>query len=257
MIIYKTTNLINAKFYIGKDEKNNPLYLGSGIILNRAIKKYGKNNFKKEILEICTDSTHLCEREIFWIKELNSIVPNGYNITNGGTGGDTFSNSPNKEKTRRKLSITSKNKIWTIESKEKSSKSRKELLKNNPYSKELKEQIQKTLFEKKLPVLEIQHEIIKLYLNPWNKIEEIRKKYKLTILLFYYILKIHNIVKIKRYSYQTVQFTKDTELNICTDYTNNISLRNLNKKYNIGTIELKRILTSNNIQIKQSGFKTK
>jgi len=44
MIIYKTTNLINGKYYIGKDKYNNPSYLGSGFILYQAIKKYGKEN---------------------------------------------------------------------------------------------------------------------------------------------------------------------------------------------------------------------
>jgi hypothetical protein len=35
MIIYKTTNLVNGKYYVGKDEKNNPEYLGSGKILEQ------------------------------------------------------------------------------------------------------------------------------------------------------------------------------------------------------------------------------
>ena len=47
MIIYKTTNLVNKKIYIGQDSKNNPEYLGSGAIVKKAIKKYGKENFKK------------------------------------------------------------------------------------------------------------------------------------------------------------------------------------------------------------------
>ena len=41
-IIYKTTNQLNGKWYIGKDEKNNPKYLDSGVLLEQAIKKYGK-----------------------------------------------------------------------------------------------------------------------------------------------------------------------------------------------------------------------
>lgn len=52
MIVYKTTNLINNKIYIGKDTHDNPKYLGSGIVLKRAIKKYGKLNFLKETIEI-------------------------------------------------------------------------------------------------------------------------------------------------------------------------------------------------------------
>lgn len=102
MVIYKTTNLINGKFYIGKDVRNLGCYLGSGKLLKRAIKKYGKHNFIKEILEVCDNPIKLEEREIFWIKELNSIE-NGYNLTEGGTGGDTFSNNPNKEEIRNKL----------------------------------------------------------------------------------------------------------------------------------------------------------
>ena len=53
MIVYKTANLVNRKTYIGKDSKNNETYYGSDKILNFAIKKYGKKNFKKEILETC------------------------------------------------------------------------------------------------------------------------------------------------------------------------------------------------------------
>jgi hypothetical protein len=50
VIIYKTTNLINNKIYIGKSNTNNSDYLGSGKRLKLAIKKYGKENFKKEML---------------------------------------------------------------------------------------------------------------------------------------------------------------------------------------------------------------
>lgn len=92
MIIYKTTNLINGKFYVGKDAKNNPNYLGSGKALKHAINKYGKENFKKEILEVCSSLTELDEREKFWINELNALNE-GYNMTEGGTGGDTWTNN--------------------------------------------------------------------------------------------------------------------------------------------------------------------
>jgi group I intron endonuclease len=97
MIIYKTTNLANGRFYIGKDKFNNPDYLGSGKILKNAIKHYGKDNFKKEILEHCETYEQMSEREIFWINELGSFYPNGYNIATGGEGGDTISNHPDKD----------------------------------------------------------------------------------------------------------------------------------------------------------------
>jgi len=85
MIIYKTTNLINNKFYIGQDFNDNPKYYGSGKLITFAIKKYGKENFKKEIIEYCTDEKHMDEREIFWIKELNATNKKiAYNICEGG-----------------------------------------------------------------------------------------------------------------------------------------------------------------------------
>jgi hypothetical protein len=88
MIIYKTTNLLNGKIYVGKDEKNNPEYLGSGKILKLAVNKNGRENFKKEILETCTTRKELNNREKYWITELLATTF-GYNISEGGTGGQT------------------------------------------------------------------------------------------------------------------------------------------------------------------------
>ena len=51
MRIYIVTNLINNKIYIGKESRNRNNYFGSGLLINRAIEKYGIINFKKEILE--------------------------------------------------------------------------------------------------------------------------------------------------------------------------------------------------------------
>ena len=96
-IIYKTTNILNGKIYVGKAKINNPMYLGSGVILSQAIAKYGKTSFKKEILEEC-DNNAINEREIYWIAKLRSTDKTiGYNIAAGGTGGDTTSQHPDKE----------------------------------------------------------------------------------------------------------------------------------------------------------------
>ena len=85
MIIYKITNLINNKFYVGQDIKDDPKYFGSGKLIQLAIKKHGKENFIKETLEICTDEKQMDEREIFWIKELNATNRKiAYNICEGG-----------------------------------------------------------------------------------------------------------------------------------------------------------------------------
>ncbi len=88
MIIYKTTNLIDGKFYVGKDTKNNPKYLGSGLFLNRAIKKYGREHFEKIILEECQSIEELNNRERYWIETLKAREL-GYNIAEGGDGGKT------------------------------------------------------------------------------------------------------------------------------------------------------------------------
>jgi hypothetical protein len=77
MIIYLTTNLITQEKYIGKDRNNSPSYIGGGVNLKKAIKEYGKENFKKEILELCTDLTDLKQKELYWLNyydAANSIV---------------------------------------------------------------------------------------------------------------------------------------------------------------------------------------
>lgn len=105
MIIYKTTNLINGKFYVGKDQKNNPEYLGSGMLLGKAIKKYGKDNFKKEILEYCKDKEELATKERYWIDKLDARNKKiAYNIGQGGDGGDNFSGHPNLDSIKKKIS---------------------------------------------------------------------------------------------------------------------------------------------------------
>lgn len=107
MIIYKTINKINNKIYVGQDSNNNPNYLGSGEILKKAIKKNGKENFEKIILEKCASKDELNEREIFWIKELDAMNPKiGYNLTNGGSGGSIYNMTKEVQKKWKK-----KNKI--------------------------------------------------------------------------------------------------------------------------------------------------
>lgn len=97
MQIYKVTNIVNGRFYIGKEKRNNKNYLGSGIMINNAIKKYGRKNFKKEIIQVCETEEEWNNAERYWIKELNSFYPIGYNIGQGGEGGDNISNNPNYE----------------------------------------------------------------------------------------------------------------------------------------------------------------
>lgn len=90
--IYKTTNTVNGKFYIGKHKTKNldDGYLGSGKILKRAIAKYGLENFHKEILYIWEDEDHMNLIETILVvpdREIN------YNLCDGGYGGWSFVNS--------------------------------------------------------------------------------------------------------------------------------------------------------------------
>lgn len=86
MIIYITKNLLNNKKYIGKDSHNDPNYLGSGSLLLGDIKKYGKCNFKKEILEHC-NKENLGEREEYWIDYFGAAKSkNFYNIRSKTSG---------------------------------------------------------------------------------------------------------------------------------------------------------------------------
>ncbi len=115
MIVYKTINKINNKFYVGYDTKNDSTYLGSGKILKRAIEKYGRENFVKEILEKCNNEQELVKREIYWIDRLNATNKDiGYNIATGGNGGrlgDEVNEKRKKSLTGRKFSDEHKNNL--------------------------------------------------------------------------------------------------------------------------------------------------
>lgn len=93
--VYITTNHVNGKQYIGqrKYDKQGKWkeYLGSGIILSRAIEKYGLENFSKEIIEECKTKKILNDREIYWINYYNAVESDDfYNIASGGDGGNTI-----------------------------------------------------------------------------------------------------------------------------------------------------------------------
>ena len=86
--IYETTNLIKGKKYVGQKTSNVFLaeeYLGSGTYLRRAIKKYGKENFKVNLIEECETKEELNEREIYWIDYYNAVKSKEYyNQSKGG-----------------------------------------------------------------------------------------------------------------------------------------------------------------------------
>jgi group I intron endonuclease len=119
MIVYLVTNLINGKKYIGMDTKNNPKYLGSGSIIIKSIKKYGRENFKKEILEYCSSLDELEKKETYWIEHFNALIDNNfYNLSDVRKRGI----NPFKNKTKEELEIIF-NKIKSKERNEKIGKS--------------------------------------------------------------------------------------------------------------------------------------
>lgn len=112
--IYMTTNHVNGKKYIGQRKYYGKwrTYLGSGKALKDAIKKYGKENFSKEILEDCFSKEELNEREIYWIKHYDAVKNKDfYNMRDGGEGGGNYLQSYTEEqraKTLKKRSISLK-----------------------------------------------------------------------------------------------------------------------------------------------------
>ena len=93
--IYKLTNLVNGKMYIGQhvtDDLDDG-YMGSGIWINHAIKKYGKEAFTKEWLEFAENAEDLNYLERMYVDEEWLARPDTYNLTLGGVSHREFSKS--------------------------------------------------------------------------------------------------------------------------------------------------------------------
>ena len=151
--IYITTNLINNKKYIGMHNNFSDDYLGSGTLLTKAVKKYGKENFSREIIAYAKTKEELAELEKEFIKKYNAVNKNDfYNIHTGGFGGNTIAGFTEEQLNEYKL------------------KMRKSLLecKNPPYGKPLTEDIKNKIRDKQL-----------IY---WSNIsDEDREKFKQTM----------------------------------------------------------------------------
>lgn len=85
-IVYKTTNLLNGRFYVGVHNGTSKNYYGSGRLLKAAIKKYGKENFVRETLIDCgNDGEEAYSIEAMMVKTVNED-PRSYNLEAGGLG---------------------------------------------------------------------------------------------------------------------------------------------------------------------------
>jgi hypothetical protein len=98
--VYKTTNLINGKIYVGLHltEDLNDDYLGSGTQIRAAVKKYGKENFKREYIKICASPEEMYELEAEIVNEDFVKRQDTYNMKTGGTGSWYHINSNSEEK---------------------------------------------------------------------------------------------------------------------------------------------------------------
>ena len=88
--IYKTTNILSGRYYLGMHSTNNldDGYLGSGTYLRRALNKHGKENFAREILEFCKTRKELKSREADIVNLQEIAKMNCMNLRVGGSGED-------------------------------------------------------------------------------------------------------------------------------------------------------------------------
>lgn len=104
MIIYKITNKLNGKVYIGQTIRTlTERWYGhcnapTDMAIHNAIKKYGKENFTIEQIDEANDRDELDRKEIYWIKVYDCISPKGYNITKGGVHYEVTEATRNKHK---------------------------------------------------------------------------------------------------------------------------------------------------------------
>lgn len=134
--IYKITNKINNKFYIGmhQTENLNDGYMGSGTRVRTAIKKYGIQNFHKEILFVFDNENDMRNKE----KELVVISEMSYNLCDGGKGGWGYVNRTGKSsRSGAVLSDDTKEKISNSKrGKKLSEEHKKKLSENNAMKKD-------------------------------------------------------------------------------------------------------------------------
>jgi group I intron endonuclease len=127
--VYKTTNIINGKIYVGVHQTDdlNDTYLGSGIILNRAIKKYGRENFQREIVKMfdCLEDAYILESEI--VNQDFIARHDVYNKALGGNGGSILQNRKpfcgnHSEESKKKISRSKLGQTHSDETKQQMSK---------------------------------------------------------------------------------------------------------------------------------------
>ena len=165
--IYKTTNLVNGRFYWGVHDSidENDGYLGSGLALRKAIKKYGEDSFRrKTMVTYETAADAYFDEGLLVTQKYLYENPQCYNIAPGGIGGNTWGEKENHpwfgrfrtEESKRKMSISHKGKMtWmkgkthSLETKQKMSENHADMSgKNNSmYGKHLSDETKRKISE--------------------------------------------------------------------------------------------------------------
>ncbi len=112
-VLYQTTNLVNRKIYIGVHNNTKERYLGSGKLILKAIEKYGRQNFRRDVLAECSDPTFAYQLEAAVVNQefVNRI--DTYNLTVGGNMPPTRQNVSPSTEDRQKKRLALKGKPWT------------------------------------------------------------------------------------------------------------------------------------------------
>lgn len=187
--IYKTTNNINGKIYIGQHitDRLNDGYKGSGIVIEQAFKKYGKHNFKMDILEFYEGDSkeEFNNLERSYIEKFDSINPEiGYNRTlccgGGFLGEEVYKKRVyrHSEEAKRKISIANKGKVVLKESIEKMRKTKLGKINNNHKKKTIEERKKRVISRKReRPIL--QYDLDGNFIREWGSVCEAGKFYGL------------------------------------------------------------------------------
>lgn len=201
--IYKTTNLYNGKIYVGqhKSDKFDTNYYGSGVRFSNVFNKYGADNFKCELLEVCETEQELNTKEQYWIEKLNATDRSvGYNLMSGGykvrgahhsdetklkISKSKMGKSPNREynmtdETKGKISITLKEYYKTHDNPRKgvtlSEETKKKLREANlgkKYSQETRDKHKRPAWNKGIAMSEdAKNHLRNLYLGKPSKMSE-------------------------------------------------------------------------------------
>jgi group I intron endonuclease len=172
MVIYKITNLLNGKIYVGQTVRSLKLRwrqhrsaFSDKMPISKAMFKYGKENFTIEQIDIANNLEELNKKEEHWISTLNSVDKDiGYNVRRGGK------NSTLTDQTKEKIAQASLKKWKCDQFKQKMSQKKKQLWKNQEFRKKHRlamQNIDKDAFVKKMSMVNKEN-ATKRFSKPFN-----------------------------------------------------------------------------------------